>query len=95
MPYVIFNRDTTLIVEGNHRKTHYKTEGAVRAAITRMCKTGKVNKAEYDYAESGFYARNIEKYDMVENIMNPGHFVKESVNTPNYMSVGSEAYFSM
>ena len=97
MLYVIYNtKSTVIVVNPKNRNTHYKTLSAAKAAKTRLSKAG-VLKANEDYSisESEYYVEKIEKYEDVENIMNPGHFVKESVNTPYYMSVGSEAYFSM
>jgi len=45
-------------------------------------------------AEADYYHKNIEKFVTRTNMMS-GKEYTESVNTPNYMSPASEAYWSM
>ena len=45
-------------------------------------------------AEAEYYAKNIERFVTRKNMMS-GKEYTESVNTPNYMSPASEAYWSM
>jgi hypothetical protein len=70
----------------------YKSEGAAKAAVTRLKKSDPNN--DYDWASYEDYKANIEKTHMVRNIMT-GALVEESINTPYGCSVGDEAYWSM
>jgi hypothetical protein len=45
-------------------------------------------------AEETYFRKHVEKHRKVVNMMS-GVETMEPVNTPNYMSVGSEAYWSM
>jgi len=94
MSFVIYNRDTTVIVKSSTGHTAFKTERAVRAAMTRLRKAGTINESDYGYAEAGFFSRNIEKSFPVRNLLT-GVIVMETANTPRCCSVGSELYFSM
>ena len=104
MGYVIYDVKTTRIVS-----KAYKTHAAARAQLTRMSlewwdteyKPGypeTIRDADPVYqngiAEEEYFRKNIEKRRMVVNMMT-GVETTEPVNTPNYMSVGSEAYWSM
>ena len=47
MPYVIYNKETTVILKARARSVgcyieHYKTEAAAKAALTRLAKKGKL-----------------------------------------------------
>ena len=50
-------------------------------------------KEDYAIAEAVDFAQNIEKTCMVTNLMS-GKEVEETVNTPYYMSVSSNTYWS-
>ena len=109
--FYIYERSSTYImgkmdrhsgeVRPDHRKA-YATMGAARAALTRMSKRYRadlketVNDPEYRYgvAEANYFHTSIEKSRTVKNMMNDVDIV-ETVNTPNYMSPRSEAYWSM
>jgi len=94
MSYVVFNFETSRLYKkpGSFAHMVYATEGAAKAAVTRLKKSDPEN--DYDYAESGDYYANIEKTHMVKNLMT-GTMVEESINTPYSCSVASEAYWSM
>ena len=53
----------------------------------------RINREDYAIAECIEFRNNIEKQEPVANLMN-GKVVMESVNTPNFLSVGSETYWS-
>ena len=104
--YYIYDQSTTKILsrEGKryHQEAAYKTYAAAQAALTRMQK--KYLKAHVDaaggplftaaIAEADYYSKNIERFVKRKNMMS-GEEYTESVNTPNYMSPASEAYWSM
>jgi len=87
----------------------FKTMSAAKAAITRASNKWK-KQQRYNFsigkpltedpqfahgaAEAAYYHKNIEKFVTRKNMMTGKKF-KESVNTPNYMSPASEAYWSM
>ena len=109
--YYIYEKTSTLImgkmdqrtgeVRPDHRKA-YKTMSAAQAALTRMSKRYRADLKEtvndpvyrYGIAEAEYFHSSIEKSRTVENLMNGAPLV-ETVNTPNYMSSRSEAYWSM
>ena len=104
MSYVIFHKGTTRILRV-HRKGHwqdamYATKGAAKAALTRAAvdyirKPAAVsNKEDYAIAEYDFFVKNIEKTEVVTNLMS-GKPVRQSVNTPISCDVSSETYWSM
>jgi hypothetical protein len=91
----------TGVVRPDHSKA-YKTHSAAQAALTKMSKRYRadllesVNDPEYRYAiaEAAYFHTSIEKSRTVKNLINGAPLV-ETVNTPNYMSPRSEAYWSM
>ena len=105
--YYIYDQSTTRILskESKHwLKAEHKTMSAAQAALTRMQKKwvqreGVAAQAEGPLytaaiAEADYYSKNIEKFVTRKNMMS-GKEYTESVNTPNYMSPASEAYWSM
>ena len=88
-------------VRPDHRQS-YKTMAAAKAALTRMSKRYRadllesVNDPQYRYAiaEANYFHKSIEKSRTTSNMMS-GLPIVEPVNTPNYMSPSSEAYWSM
>ena len=106
--YYIYDQESTRILsrEGKRywQKAEYKTMSAAQAALTRMQnkwvqREGVAAQAQGPLftaaiAEEGYYKKNIEKYVTRRNMMS-GEEYTESVNTPNYMSPASEAYWSM
>ena len=109
--YYIYEKSSTFImgkmdtrtgeVRPDHRKS-YKTMSAAQAALTRMSKRYRadlketVNDPQYRYgiAEADYFHTTIEKSRTRTNMMSKVEYT-ESVNTPNYMSPASEAYWSM
>jgi len=90
--YYIYDTATSRIL-GRGYGTAWKSEGAAKAAITRMRKKGEVVDG-LAISEAEAYHTNIEKTVLRRNIMT-GNTFRESVNTPNYCSPASEAYWSM
>jgi len=88
-------------VRPDHRQS-YKTMAAAKAALTRMSKRNRADLLEsvndpvfrYAIAEADYFHKSIEKSRTTSNMMS-GLPIVEPVNTPNYMSPSSEAYWSM
>lgn len=90
MAFVVFELTTTITVKEPFVGTKYfKTESAAKAYRTRNA----LSPALYGIASVEDF-RKIEKTVMVKNMMT-GKEVEESVNTPGYLSVASESYWSM
>ncbi|MCA1800727.1 MAG: hypothetical protein LC650_05485 [Actinobacteria bacterium] len=97
MGYVIYNKQSTVLLT----RKEYITRSAAKAARTRLLKNKypatdikACNLADqYNIAEADQFYTVIEKRVAVENMMSKTT-VYEGVNTPNFMSVGSEAYWS-
>ena len=88
-------------VRPDHRQS-YKTMAAAKAALTRMSKRYRADLLDsvndpvfrYGIAEADYFHKSIEKSRKTINMMS-GKPMVEPVNTPNYMSPSSEAYWSM
>ena len=88
-------------VRPDHRQS-YKTMAAAKAALTRMSKRYRADLLEtvndpvfrYGIAEAEYFHKSIEKSRKTSNMMS-GKPIVVPVNTPNYMSPSSEAYWSM
>ena len=88
-------------VRPDHRKS-YSTMAAAKAALTRMSKRYRADLLDsvndpvfrYAIAEADYFHKSIEKSRKTSNMMS-GKPIVEPVNTPNYMSPSSEAYWSM
>jgi len=88
-------------VRPDHRQS-YKTMAAAKAALTRMSKRYRADLLDsvndpvfrYGIAEADYFHKSIEKSRTTSNMMS-GKPMVEPVNTPNYMSPSSEAYWSM
>jgi hypothetical protein len=98
MAYVIYNRETTKFVRimrnGYWQDAKFATEGAAKAAKTRLIAARKINHRHYAIAELSHFCANIEKSEVVKNLMS-GKLVTQSVNTPLCCDVSSETYWSM
>ena len=95
MGYVVYSTESTRIVtETRYGKEVYATEAAAKAAKTRMVRKGKHAADAIEVAEITVYTTLIEKMVKRVNLMS-GKEYYESVNTPNYCSPASEAYWSM
>lgn len=95
MGFVVYNVETTAIVR---RKPFYdaifKSMGAAKACKTRLVKEGKYTAEQLEVADQVIYQTLIEGTVERTNMMT-GKTYRESVNTPNYMSPASEAYWTM
>ena len=109
--YYIYEKTSTLImgkmdqrtgeVRPDHRKA-YKTHAAAQAALTRMSKRYRADLLEtvndplyrFGIAEAAYFHKTIERRRTRTNMMSKVEYT-ETVNTPNYMSPASEAYWSM
>ena len=98
MSFVIYHAKTTVILSiyrnGFWQDATYKTEGAARAAFTRLVKTGKILYTEYNIDELINFYKNIEKTEIKYNLITGLPFV-QSVNTPLCCDPSSETYHSM
>ena len=106
--YLIYDQQSTRILsrEGKryYQEAVYKTYAAAQAALTRMQKKfvqregvaaqGQGPLYTAAIAEAEYYSKTIERFVTRKNMMS-GKEYTESVNTPNYMSPASEAYWSM
>jgi len=90
MAYVVYHKETTRIQRRSNGDEFFATEAAAKAYITRK----RLSDVVYAVAEYSFFQDNIEKQVTRVNLMS-GKEYTESVNTPNYMSPSSEAYWSM
>ena len=109
--YYIYEKSSTFImgkmdtrsgeVRPDHRKS-YKTMAAASAALTKMSKRYRADLKEtvndpvyrYGIAEANYFHSTIEKSRTRTNMVSKVQYT-ETVNTPNYMSPASEAYWSM
>ena len=95
MTYVVYDVESTRIATPTpYGKEHYPTEGAAKAAKTRMSKGKRWAGKDLEVAEITMYRTLIEKQVERVNLMS-GKTYWESVNTPNYCSPSSESYWSM
>ena len=92
MSFVVYNAETTkaLMSKSGFTIKFFKTEGAAKAAITRMKNKG--DTTEYDYAESELYFSDIEAEVKRTNAMS-GETFWESINTNYRVSPSSETYW--
>lgn len=89
MVYVVYNKDTTRMVRKANGDEFFNTLSAAKRHVTRYLDHDAYGIADYDV-----YRANIEKTVERVNLMS-GKTYQESINTPNYMSPASEAYWSM
>lgn len=90
MSYVVFEIETTLILD----RRYHATERAAKSALTRAVNKGGYTRDELDIAESSVFSSTIEKFVTKTNLMT-GKEYEERVNTPIYCSPSSESYWSM
>lgn len=89
MDYVVFNKDTTVLLN----RQSYATESTAKAARTRAANAGKIKAADYLIAEVNEFYNNIEKKVVRVNLMTGKEYL-EAVNTPSFCSPAYEAYWS-
>jgi len=97
--FVIYRKsDSKIMINSKTRKEFYASIGRAKLALSKMIENRQLIEntecSTYACEELDFYRKNIEQFRMVKNLLS-GKEVRESVNTPNYCSVGSEAYFCM
>jgi hypothetical protein len=94
MAYVVYRTsDSKIVNEKAYGKEVWATEGAAKAAMTRIIKKNRYPGAELRVQELGAYRMLIEEKVERVNMMS-GEKYMESINTPNYCSPSSEAYWS-
>ena len=98
--YIIGKPDRNGAARPDHRKS-YKSLGAAKAALTRICKAEGLLKTDPNYAEyrygiaaTGFFHQNIEKQVKKKNLLTGEEFM-EPANRPMHCSPSSESYWSM
>ncbi len=89
MAYVIYRKDTTRMVKKANGDEFFATQSAAKRHITRFLDWDQYAVSEYDV-----YRSTIEVQVERVNLMS-GQKYMESINTPNYMSPASEAYWQM
>ena len=104
--YVIYRKSNSkIMINSRTNKEYYASMGRAELALKRMVNQNLLTEntepgddglipSNYACAEIAHYRKEIEQFHMVKNLLS-GKEVRESVNTPNYCSVGSEAYFCM
>ncbi|MCP5015683.1 MAG: hypothetical protein GY938_10500 [Ketobacter sp.] len=91
MPYVAYNKKTTLLLI----KQAYKTKAAAKAAITRAFKAGDIDSPTmFAVADESVFFDSIELEVEMINLMS-GLPYMERVNTPICCSPAYETYWSM
>ena len=91
MFYIIAKNTGMIVTDGPNRTRAYKTFGSARATRTRLC-----NKAGWKVNDLSIIDTKYYKPRMVTrtNLMT-GQEYEEDVNTPNFCSPSSEAFWSM
>jgi len=105
MSHVIYNKETKIILEARARSvgcyiSRYKTEGAAKAALTRLDKKGQLGASlDTDYTKEDFaiadavdFRNNIDIMVTRRDAMTGDEF-QESINTPYSQSRASEHYY--
>lgn len=90
--YYVYEIATSRIMQNKKGKNTWKSYGAAVAFLTRMVRMG-YNAGDYSIIDVKLFSFVDKKVEKV-NLMT-GKTYTESVNTPNYMSPSSEAYWSM
>jgi hypothetical protein len=95
--FVLFHVESTKIVRvirnGYWQDAKFATEGAAKAAATRLSKAGKLVLNDHAVMDVAEFAK-IEKTEVVQNLMS-GKDVVQSVNTPLCCDPSSETYWSL
>lgn len=69
MGYLVYNKDTTLILEGAQRQRTFATEAAAKANRTRQCKAKNLNADDYLIADTDTFYATIEKKEIRHGIV--------------------------
>lgn len=89
MVYVIYDTKTTRLVKKANGEHCFNTTSAAQRHLTRY-----LDPEQYGIADYVTYLECIEQKVERVNVMT-GQKYMESINTPNYMSPASEAYWQM
>ena len=93
MAYVIYNRETTRLLDTG--KEMYASMAAAKGALTRYENDHPdFDRTEYDIADRKVFLDSIEMWVEKTNLMSGEKFM-ERVNTPYFCSPSSETYWSM
>ena len=98
--YVIYHKETTRLLTNPRMhsllaKKIYKTERAPKTGLTILSNRNEsITKSDYAIAEFNDFKINIEKTEVVKNLMS-GKDVTQSVNTPHCCDPSTESYWSM
>ena len=96
--YVIYHKATTRflrILKNRHwEDALFATEGAAKAALTRLEKKGAVERSSVAIAEAGVFHATIEKTETVISLMAGVLALMRYVNTPLVCDPSSETYWS-
>ena len=98
--FVIYNKETTIRFQIPARSVgcytdRWATKGSAKATLTREeNKNPEFNRDLYAIAEAHDFITNIEKTEVVKNILS-GKEVTQSVNTPRCCDPSSELYHCM
>ena len=96
--HVIYEIESTRLVRiirnGYWQDARYQTEGAAKAAFTRLAAKGKVSSETHAVAPASAFHSKIEKQVTRRNLMSGEEFT-QPINTPASCDPSSETYWSM
>jgi hypothetical protein len=97
MSYVIYHKETTLILRKHWYTKAYETEAAAKAGLTRAIKKAalkgeKLNRKDYEIADTATFFNSIEKTETRYNLMSKKPFTV-GVNSPSSCDPSSETYW--
>lgn len=97
MSYIAYHKETTRYLRNHPKvktdKTHFATEAAAKAAITREAKRGRIKAEDFATASADDFAK-LEKTETKTNLLSGKEF-QQSVNTPLCCDPSSETYHCM
>lgn len=91
--YIIYFKETTILVGGALNPKTFATESAAKAYLTRMVNTG-ADRSKYAISDLATFRMAIEKQVTKKNLMSGKEFVIP-INTPICCDPSSETYWSM
>lgn len=95
MAYVIYHKESTLILRKRWYQKPYETIGAAKAGLTRACrKDPKLVREEYDIADTKTFHEKIEKFVERKNLLSREP-IQVRVNEPACTDPSTETYWSM
>ena len=89
MMYVVYNKQTTRLVKKANGDEFFSTSANAKRHVTRYLDHDAYGIAAYDTYRDSIEAK-VERVNLMS-----GQKYMESINTPNYMSPASEAYWQM